>query len=181
LIIAARGDAFLREAVEDDLAAIDALTVTCYRPIQESFVALLGEQCYQAVRLEPQLTWEQRKIAQNRRLFAEHPDQVWVLDGDDEVFGFVSFWLFPERGYGHIDNNGVDPRFTGHGWATFMYRHVLQRFRDLGLRFAHVDTGLDPAHDAARRAYAAVGFDRAVPAVDYWQDLTAVNAGSHPG
>lgn len=180
MIIAARGDAVLREANEDDLVAIDALTVTCYRPIQESFVAMLGEQCYEAVRIEPQLTWEERKSTQNRRLFAEHPDQVWVLDRGDEVFGFVSFWLFPERGYGHIDNNGVDPRFTGQGWATFMYRHVLQRFRDLGLRFAHVDTGLDEAHEAARRAYAAVGFDRAVPAVDYWQDLAAANAGSFP-
>jgi hypothetical protein len=61
-----------------------------------------------------------------------------------------------------------------------MYRHVLQHFRDLGLRFAHVDTGLDPAHDAARRAYAAVGFDREVPTIEYWQDLSALNPGSTP-
>ena len=52
-----------------------------------------------------------------------------------------------------------------------MYRHVLHRFRELGLRFAHVDTGLDDAHIPARRAYEAVGFDRTVPDVDYWQDL----------
>jgi hypothetical protein len=59
-----------------------------------------------------------------------------------------------------------------------MYRHVLERFRGLGLRFAHVDTGLDDAHIPARRAYEAVGFDRAVPGVEYWQDLAARNPGS---
>jgi hypothetical protein len=61
-----------------------------------------------------------------------------------------------------------------------MYRHVLQHFREQRLRFAHVDTGLDDAHIPARRAYEAVGFDRAVPGVEYWQDLDARNAGSLP-
>ena len=52
-----------------------------------------------------------------------------------------------------------------------MYRFVLDHFRRLGLRYAHVDTGLDDAHIPARRAYEAVGFDRAVPSVDLWQRL----------
>jgi len=71
------------------------------------FVAMLGEDCYEAVRPEPELTWEQRKIQQNRRLYDEHPDQLWVLEEDGDVFGFVTFWLFPEKSYGHIDNNGL--------------------------------------------------------------------------
>jgi hypothetical protein len=54
-----------------------------------------------------------------------------------------------------------------------MYRAALDRFRSLGLRFAHVDTGLDDAHIPARRAYEAAGFDRAVPNVDLWLDLSA--------
>lgn len=169
----------LRHATDADLSAVDELTVVCYRPIQESFVTLLGEDCYEAVRHEPELTWEERKIQQNRRLFAEHPDWLWVLD-EDGVFGFVSFWLVPEKQYGHIDNNGVRPDRAGQGWATYMYRHVLQYFRAINLRFAHVDTGLDDAHVPARRAYEAVGFDRAVPIVEYWQDLSRRNPGSEP-
>ena len=61
-----------------------------------------------------------------------------------------------------------------------MYRHVLEHFRRLGLRFAHVDTGLDDAHAPARHAYEAVGFDRRVPGIDYWQDLQSQNPGSAP-
>jgi ribosomal protein S18 acetylase RimI-like enzyme len=176
--IGERDRAILRRARGDDLDAIDRLTAEGYRAIQESYVAMLGPETYEAVRHEPQLSWEERKCAQNRRLFDAHPEQVWVLERDDDVFGFVTFWLFPGQSYGHIDNNAVRADFAGQGWATFMYRHVLDRFRDLGLRFAHVDTGLDDAHIAARRAYEAVGFDRAVPIVEYWQDLSRRNAGS---
>jgi ribosomal protein S18 acetylase RimI-like enzyme len=170
-VIAERDGVVLREALEGDLPAIDRLTTAAYAPIQKSFVAMLGADCYEVVRPEPELLWDARKAKQNRSLFAEHPDQVWVLDAGGKIFGFVSFWLFPERGYGHIDNNGVDPARVGEGWATFMYRAVLARFRELGLAFAHVDTGLDDAHIPARRAYEAVGFDRQVPSVDLWQRL----------
>jgi ribosomal protein S18 acetylase RimI-like enzyme len=177
-VIAERDGVQLRHATAPDLHTVDELTVTCYAPIQASYVAMLGEDCYDAVRHEPELSWDERKIAQNRRLFDTHPEQVWVLDGSGDVFGFVTFWLLPDQHYGHIDNNGVRPDRAGEGWATFMYRHVLDHFRALGLRFAHVDTGLDDAHVPARRAYEAVGFDRAVPGVEYWQGLSPPNPGS---
>jgi ribosomal protein S18 acetylase RimI-like enzyme len=179
--IAAREGATLRVVRADDLTAIDRLTIDGYRPIQESYVAMIGAEAYDAVRHEPELSWEERKCAQNRRLFEAHPDQLWVLDRDGDIFGYVTFWLFPERSYGHIDNNALRADAAGKGWATFMYRHVLDHFRAQGLRFAHVDTGLDDAHIAARRAYEAVGFDRQIPIVEYWQDLTRGNAGSGAG
>ena len=174
--IAERDGAVLRAARADDLVVIDELTIRGYAPIQESFVAMLGEELYEAVRQEPELTWEKRKTAQNRRLFEAHPDCLWVLERGGRVFGYVTFWLFPDQSYGHIDNNAVHPEFVGEGWATFMYRQVLRHFREQGLRYAHVDTGLDDAHIAARRAYEAVGFDRQVPTVDYWQDLSKLDA-----
>ena len=180
MIVAERDGTVLRHARLEDLPAVDALTVEGYAPIQESYVAMLGEETYEAVRHRPELTWDERKCAQNRDLFAERPEQVWVLERDGDVFGYVTFWLFPAQSYGHIDNNAVAADAAGQGWATFMYRHVLDHFRRLGLRFAHVDTGLDDAHVPARRAYEAVGFDRQVPLVEYWQDLSKRNPGSTP-
>jgi ribosomal protein S18 acetylase RimI-like enzyme len=171
VIVGERDGVVLRHATAADLPAIDALTAVGYAPIQESFVAMLGADLYEAVQAEPGRTWEERKCAQNRRLFAEHPEQVWVLEESDRVFAFVTFWLFPERSYGHLDNSAVDPSCRGEGWARFMYVHVLEHFRSLGLRYAHVDTGLDEAHIPARAAYEAVGFDRSVPTVDLWQRL----------
>jgi ribosomal protein S18 acetylase RimI-like enzyme len=171
VVIAERHGVVLRAARDEDLPAIDRLTAAGYAPIQASYVAMLGGDCYEAVQADPGQSWEERKTQQNRRLFAEHPDQVWVLDDGSRVFGYVAFWLFPDRAYGHLDNNAVDPARAGEGWATFMYRAVLEHFRSLGLRFAHVDTGLDDAHIPARRAYEAVGFDRSVPSVDLWRRL----------
>jgi ribosomal protein S18 acetylase RimI-like enzyme len=170
-VIAEREGVLLRRATDADLPQIDALTAVAYAPIQESFVELLGADLYETVMTDPGRTWEERKQAQNRRLFAEHPEQVWVLDDTGWVFGYVTFWLFPERSYGHLDNSAVDPSCRGEGWARFMYVHVLEHFRSLGLAYAHVDTGLDDAHIPARAAYEAVGFDRSVPTVDLWRRL----------
>ena len=171
LVVARRDEVVLRHAAAADLPAIDQLTTVGYAPIQESFVAMLGQDLYETVQSDAGRTWEERKIEQNRRLFAEHPEQVWVLEDTGWVFAYVSFWLFPERSYGHLDNSAVDPSCRGEGWARFMYIHVLEHFRSLGLRFAHVDTGLDDAHIPARAAYEAVGFDRSVPTVDLWRRL----------
>ena len=72
----------LRAAQPTDLPSIDELTVS-YAPIQASYVAMLGEERYDAVRHEPELTWEQRKIAQNRRLYDRNPDVAVVLLGHE--------------------------------------------------------------------------------------------------
>lgn len=177
MVIAKSGGVVLRQARDVDLPRVDEITIVCYRPIFESYVAMLGEECYEVVRHNPELTWEERKTGQVHRLYQEHPEWVWVLEQGGEVFGFVTFYLFPEQGYGHIDNNGVHPDHAGQGWGRFMYRQVLDYFRQQGLRYAHVDTGLDPVHNPARRAYEAVGFDRQVPSVEYWQDLAQNNPG----
>ena len=175
-----RNGVILRPAREADLPQVDEITIICYTAIAESYIDMIGPECYEVVKHDPHLTWQERKTGQNRRLFAEHPDWVWVLDNGRQVIGFVTFYLIPEQGYGHIDNNGVHPEFAGQGWGKFMYQHVLEHFRAQGLRYAHVDTGLDPAHIPARRAYEAVGFDRQVPTVEYWQDLHQNNPGSRP-
>jgi len=179
-VINTRNLAVLRLAGEEDLLQIDEITILCYSGIVDSYIAMLGEACYQVVRHNPELTWEERKTGQNRKLYAEHPEWVWVLEEEGRIFGFITFYLFPAQGYGHIDNNGVHPDYAGRGWGKFMYQHVLQHFREKGLRYAHVDTGLDSAHIPARRAYEAVGFNRTVPTVEYWQDLEAMNPGSVP-
>lgn len=180
MIIAERTGVILRQAAAEDLPRIDEITVICYTPIFESYLAMLGEECYQVVRHNPELTWEERKTRQVHNLFQERPDWLWVLERDGDVFGYISFVLFPDQGYGHIDNNGVLPERAGQGWGKFMYQHALEHFRQLGLRYAHVDTGLDPAHIPARKAYEGVGFDRQVPSVEYWQDLGQRNPGSYP-
>ena len=121
---------------------------------------MLGDDLYEAVQADPGQSWQERKAQQNRRLFAEHPDQVWVLDDERrglrlrDVLARHRARLRPpgqQRGRG-------EPRRRGLGDASCTGA-VLEHFRALGLRYAHVDTGLDDAHIPARRAYEAAGFD----------------------
>jgi ribosomal protein S18 acetylase RimI-like enzyme len=181
LIIATRDSTTLRQAREEDLPRIMEITCICYEPVYDSFISIIGEELYEEVIRKPAgLTWKQRKEKKIRGLFEKHSEWVWVLDDGNEVIGYVTFGLTPDKNLGDIDNNGVHPNHAGKGWATFMYRHVLQYFRDEGIRFAVVETELDDAHIPARRAYEAVGFDRPQKIVNYWQDLDEQNQGSTP-
>jgi len=169
----------LRQAQLSDMSRIDEITIICYTPIAESWIAMQSESISEALR-DPSLTWQERKTKQNHDLFAEHPEWVWVLEQNSEVLGFVTFKINFERGMGIIDNNGILPEHTGKGLGKFMYRFVLDYFRKEGLNVAFVETGLDDPHLPARKAYEGVGFDRSTPVVYYWQDLRKNNSGSTP-
>ena len=54
--------------------------------------------------------------------------------------GFITFSTVAKCSLGELDNNGVHPDYAGKGWATYMYRTVLNYFREQGLRFAFVET-----------------------------------------
>ncbi len=177
--IAERDGTILRYARQEDLPQIDRITVICYKAIHESWVAMQGEDVYNAIR-NPEVSWEERKAAQNRELFAEHPEWVWVLENKGGIIGFVTFKINKEIGYGLLDNNGVLPKYAGRGWGKFMYRHVLQYLRAQDIKVAIVETGLDDPHIPARCAYESVGFDRSAPVIYYWQDLRKDNPGSIP-
>ena len=179
-MIAERDRFVLRHATERDMARIDEITITCYADIQRSWEEIHGEEIYSAVYRHPEKTWQEEKTEQNHTLFKDHPECLWVLEHKDETVGYVSFSVNEKKSIGTILNNGVIPEYAGNGLGRYMYRHVLQHFRNTGVRFAFVETGLDDPHTAARRAYEAVGFDRQAQIALYWQDLRENNPNSLP-
>ena len=82
-----------------------------------------------------------------------------------------TMFIDPERCIGTILNNAVDPAAQGQGVGTAMYERVLTLFRDAGMEYARVHTGLDEGHAPARRAYEKAGFDLSIPDVTYYQKL----------
>lgn len=179
-MIGTKDNAVLRHARPEDMPRIDEITIVCYTAIQESWVAMQGDEIYRALK-DPSKTWGERKATQNHNLFTEHPDWVWVLEIDLQIIGFVTFKIIDivaGKRLGIIENNGVLPEHAGNGWGKFMYRHVLDYFRNQGLIVAFVETGLDDPHIPARKAYEAVGFNRMAPVAYYWQDLRENNPSS---
>lgn len=179
MALAERDGFLLRYARADDMTAIDKITIICYTPIHENWVAMHGEMIYNRIygHREP---WEADKTKQNHDLFFQHPEWVWVLEKDAQVIGYVTFSINFDKSLGTIENNGVLPQYAGKGLGKFMYRQVLDYFRKQGLTIAFVETGLDAPHIPARKAYEAVGFDRMAPIALYWQELERNNPGSDP-
>ncbi len=115
--------------------------------------------------------WREWKTAQIDRFFAQYPEWVQVAEVDGEVVGVVTYQLDRQRKIGTIGNNGVDPRYQGRGIGTAMYAYVLDIFRQVGMRYAEVATGLSDSAAPARRAYEKVGFRPLTRSVHYFQEL----------
>ncbi|MCC7495324.1 MAG: GNAT family N-acetyltransferase [Fimbriimonadaceae bacterium] len=171
MTIAQRDDVVLRHGTTDDLEAVQAIATACWMPIFASFRQLVGEAIFAEVWGGDPPSWIEQRRQHYERWLREKPESIWVLDRAGELLGFVTFNIDPAKGLGTLNTNGVRPDLRGQSWGTFMYRVVLQHFRDLGLVTATVQTGLDDSHAPARRAYEAAGFRANTPMVNYYLDL----------
>jgi ribosomal protein S18 acetylase RimI-like enzyme len=59
----------------------------------------------------------------------------------------------PEEGMGEISMLGVDPDRQGAGVGTALTLFALERLKEAGMGMAMVETGGNPGHAPARRAY----------------------------
>jgi RimJ/RimL family protein N-acetyltransferase len=117
-----------------------------------------------------------RGPTQNRRSFSKicaEPTacRVFVVSINDVIAGFFSFTIDAARRTGEIGLNAVHPDHAGRGIGTEMYAYALARMKECGMALATVSTGADPAHAAARRAYAKAGFGPALPSVVLYKVL----------
>jgi len=102
--------------------------------------------------------WRALKMRDIRSLCEEHSDQFIVVELDNQIQGFATFLIDPEKSLGIIGNNAVHPAAQGKGLGKLLHQRILDEFRHRQLKYAQVLTGLDPAHDAARGSYLKAGF-----------------------
>ena len=158
----------VRDLAPPDVETIVDIAVAAWEPIHAQFRAIMGDELYAAACP----AWRDEKARQVRG--ACEPDSraiVLVAERGGQVVGFITAYADAGSGIGEIGNNAVHPDWQNQGIATRLYEHVLDRFRQLGLRFARVRTGLDPSHAPARRAYEKAGFHIQLPAVTYYRAL----------
>lgn len=157
----------IRALRAEDIERVCEIAVAAWEPIFAGFRELLGEELFGLAHPD----WRAEKASQVRWVCRNEPWHVVVTEVDGEVVGFLSYRFDEQRSMGEIGNNAVHPDFQGRGIGTAQCRHALQAFRRQGLRCASVWTGLDDSHAPARAMYQQVGFDRALPGVQYWQRL----------
>jgi GNAT superfamily N-acetyltransferase len=96
---------------------------------------------------------------------------VHVVELDGVVAGFIFTIMDTKRKAGEIGLNAVDPRLHGRGIGRAMHEFALKDLKVRGAEIACVGTGGDAAHAPARRAYQAVGFDKALPGLHLFKVL----------
>ena len=94
-----------------------------------------------------------------------------VTEVDGRIAGFITYGLDGARGVGSIHYNAVSSDFQGRGVGTLQVQRVLEIFREAGMRYATVGTGLNEGHAPARRMYEKAGFKQIITYVMYAQKL----------
>lgn len=95
---------------------------------------------------------------------------VWIAVEGGRVAGFVAVKADPEQALGEIYMIAVDPEFQRRGIAAALTDRALGWFRGEGMEVAMVETGGDPGHAPARKAYESAGFRR-LPVARYFKKL----------
>jgi len=157
----------IRPARDDDLEKIREIAVAAWVPVYESFRKLAGEEIFQGIHSQ----WQKEKADQVANHYKHYPETALVTEFNGEVIGFITYNLFHQKKLGVIGNNAIKPEFQNRGFGTRQYEKVLEIFKENGMLFAEVTTGLDDAHASARAAYEKVGFKQAIPSVRYYRKL----------
>jgi GNAT superfamily N-acetyltransferase len=151
----------MRPYVDGDWKAVLDLCLSAFAPACESLERLRGAD----------LDWR-RSIRRHLRSLTRPGEggQLVVAELRGSVVGFVQYQVDREAKSGSIGVSAVHPDRQGKGIGSRMYKHVLDVMSAQGVKYATADTGADPSHAPARRAYEKVGFV-AVPTVHYHMKL----------
>ena len=154
----------------EELPVVTDIATRAFRGIYDALEDIYGREVFAAV-VPDKRTAKIEQLTAHSRSF---PDWIFVCEEGGVVVGVITFSLDPRSKIGVIGNNAVDPACGLKGIGQQMYKAVLAYFKERGMQFAEVTTGLDPSHDAARRAYERAGFDVKVEKVTYYRSLKDV-------
>lgn len=155
-------------ATEEHIAECARISVSAYEVIHEAYKELLGAELHDNVMKD----WREKKAASIERQLLAGNSFVALLDG--KVAGFIGYRLEGEIGV--IANNAVDHEYRGNGIGGMLHKKVFDELKKQGIRFVKVLTGLDDGHAPARRAYEKSGFEKFLPSLTYYMDLSEQDA-----
>lgn len=160
-------DMTMRRARPEDAPRCGDIAVAAWQPVFASFRRMLGEQLFSRMHTN----WQQRKRGEVEGHIRNHPDLAIVAELDGKIVAFLTFRLIQDKGCGEIGNNAVDPDFQGLGVGTMQCERAIEIFKQSGMEYAMVYTGLDEGHAPARTMYQKAGFDRSTPHIRYYTSL----------
>lgn len=157
----------VRLARIEDVEAACKIAVEAWKPIYHNYRRLLGDELFEILHKN----WQEAKANEIRDHQKRYPEWMLITERNDNIVGFITFYLDRGRKIGIISNNAVEPEHQRKGIGTLQYYKVLEIFKKEGMSFAEVATGLDEAHAPARAAYEKVGFKKTITNVTYYMKI----------
>jgi GNAT superfamily N-acetyltransferase len=148
-----------------DREAVVQLSLRAWAPVFVSIKEALDPAVYDY--FYPDWRVEQQKAVEET--CGKEDAHVWVGEEAGEVIGFTAVFLRTPT-FGEIYMIAVDPDHQQRGHATALTEFALSWMREQGVSVAMVETGADPGHAPARRAYEKSGF-RLMLAARYFKKL----------
>ena len=149
------------------LEAVVRLSLRAWAPVFESLREAMLPAVYHAFFRED---WREAQRRAVESACADDATHVWVALEEARVAGFVALKLHPDDRMGEIYMIAVDPDFQRRGIASALTNHSVEWFKKGGMSIMMAETGADPGHAPARRAYEAAGFTR-LPVARYFKSL----------
>ena len=111
-----------------------------------------------------------QKATQVKDWCIKNPEKVRLAELKGNVVGFIT-WSVQNKEVVELCNNAVDPSAHRQGVASSLYSWFFKHMKEEGFLYTYVFTGLDPAHEPARKAYEKNGFETPVSNVRYYKKL----------
>jgi N-acetylglutamate synthase-like GNAT family acetyltransferase len=150
-----------------DLEIIVDIGNRAWQGIYAMFKRIYGEELFKLL-CSDEFTKKGKEIKSHCE---KNHEWTFICEEEDKIVGFTTFNLDKETKIGEIRNNAVDPDCKMKGIGQQMYKAVLDYFRQQGMLYAKVITGLDEAHARARKAYDRAGFNIKCESVEYFMKL----------
>lgn len=149
-----------------DEESVVALSLRAWAPVFVSLEKLLGAEIF--YRLHPDWQADQDKAV--RGVLADPAMHLWVAEAAPGPAGFVAARLDTDSLVGEIYMLAVDPIAQDQGVGTALTEIATGWLRTSGMRVAMIDTGGDPGHAPARRAYEKADYTL-LPVARYFKAL----------
>jgi len=157
----------IRRYQDEDLSIIADIGKRAWINIYKMYEGAYGSELFSLLIPDQDVAKEE----QIKEHVLNHPDWIYICEENGKIVGFVTFSIERGRKIGQIGNNAVDPECGLKGIGQQMYAEVFRRFKDEGMLYAQVTTGLDDTHAPARRAYERAGFNIKKEDVTYFKRL----------
>ena len=140
----------IRPIKKKDIEDIVQLSLMAWVPVFDSFKQILGSKIFSLIWPD----WQNsQKGGIEKICIDETKSTVIVAEVNDDVVGFLAYELKTESKTGEVIFLAVHPDYQNQGIGTKLINYALREMKEQGMNLAVVETGGDPAHAPARKAY----------------------------